>query len=112
MRICTRNFCRSAVAGFVLVAAFSMSSSAQDGAATFKAKCAMCHGPDGKGDTSVGKSMGVHDFTSAAVQGQSDTDLTQTITKGKGKMPAYGSKLSDAQIKDLVAYIRTLGKGK
>jgi len=110
MRIFSGNFCRSLIVGFVLIAAFSMSSRAQDAAATFKSKCAMCHGADGKG-TSVGKSMGAHDFTSAVVQGQSDADLTATITKGKGKMPAYGGKLSDEQIKDLVAYIRTL-KGK
>ena len=82
---------------------------AADGAATYKAKCAMCHGPDGKG-SAVGQKMGVHDFTSADVQKQTDAQLTETITKGKAKMPAYEGKLKDTEIKDLVAYIRGLAK--
>lgn len=85
---------------------------AADAAATYKAKCAMCHGADGKGDTPVGKKMGVHDFASPEVQKASDADLTEILTKGKNKMPAYGGKLSDAEIKDLVGYVRQLGKGK
>jgi cytochrome c6 len=83
---------------------------AQDGAATFKAKCAMCHGADGKGETPIGKKMGVHSFASPEVQKMSDAELTQTIEKGKNKMPAYGGKLPASEIKGLVAYIRQLGK--
>jgi mono/diheme cytochrome c family protein len=81
-------------------------------AATYKAKCAMCHGADGKGSTPAGKSMGVHDLTSPEVQKASDADLIAVTTKGKGKMPAYNGKLSDADIKDLIGYIRQLAKGK
>jgi cytochrome c6 len=87
-------------------------AAAQDGAANYKAKCAMCHGADGKGDTPIGKKMGIHDFASAEVQKASDADLIATITKGKNKMPAYENKLSAAQIKEIVAYIRSLAKGK
>lgn len=78
---------------------------AQDAGATFKAKCAMCHGPEGKG----GK-MGTRDFASPEVKAESDAQLTDIITKGKGKMPAYGEKLKDTEIKDLVTYIRGLAK--
>jgi cytochrome c6 len=78
---------------------------AQDAAATYKAKCAMCHGADGKG----GK-MGTRDFASADVKAETDAQLTDIITKGKGKMPAYGGKLADADIKGLVTYIRGLAK--
>lgn len=85
---------------------------AQDAAATYKAKCAMCHGADGKAATAAGKSMGAHDFASADVQKMSDADLEQAITKGKNKMPAYASKLKPAEIKELVAYVRKLGKGQ
>ena len=83
-----------------------------DVAANYKAKCALCHGADGKGDTPVGKKMGVRDFASPEVQKASDADLIATTTKGKNKMPAYGGKLSDADIKDLIGYIRQLAKGK
>ena len=89
-----------------LLAVCSSSAMAQDAAATYKAKCAMCHGADGKG----GK-MGTKDFASPEIKGLSDAQLTEAITKGKApKMPAYGEKLKDTEIKDLVTYIRTLGK--
>ncbi|HKF03060.1 MAG TPA: cytochrome c [Candidatus Sulfotelmatobacter sp.] len=78
---------------------------AQDAAATYKAKCAMCHGADGKG----GK-MGTKDFASPEVKSMTDAQLTEAITKGKGKMPAYEGKLKDTEIKDLVTYIRSMAK--
>ncbi|HYL84967.1 MAG TPA: cytochrome c [Candidatus Angelobacter sp.] len=79
--------------------------------ATYKAKCAMCHGPDGKGATATGKTMGVKDFTSDEVQKMSDADLSAAISAGKGKMPAYKALTPD-QVKDLVAFIRAFGKKK
>jgi len=88
-----------------MLAVCSSSAVAQDAAATFKAKCAMCHGADGKG----GK-MGTRDFASPEVKAETDAQLTDIITKGKGKMPAYGGKLSDADIKGLVTYVRGLAK--
>jgi cytochrome c6 len=87
------------------IAMCASSAIAQDAAATYKAKCAMCHGADGKG----GK-MGTRDFASADVKAESDAQLVDIVTKGKGKMPSYSGKLKDAEIKDLVAYIRTLAK--
>ena len=68
----------------------------------------MCHGPDGKGDTSMGETMKLRDLGSADVQGQSDADLTGIITNGKGKMPKYDGKLTADKIKDVAKYIRTL----
>jgi mono/diheme cytochrome c family protein len=44
------------------------------------------------------------------VQGQSDAQLVDVMTKGKNKMPAYAGKLTKEQMADLVAYIRELGK--
>jgi cytochrome c6 len=81
---------------------------AQSGAALFKAKCAPCHGPDGKGDTSMGKVLKVRDLSSAEVQKQTNAELTAVIENGKGKMPGYKGKLSGGDIKELVSYIRSL----
>jgi len=75
------------------------------GEATFKAKCAGCHGADGKGKDV----MKTRDLASADVQSMSDADLSGIITNGKGKMPAYKSLTPD-QVKDLVSYIRSLKK--
>ena len=92
----------------VVVFSVSLPAHAQDAAGLFKTKCAACHGADGTG-SAMGKKMGAHDFTTAAVQEMSDAQLTDTITNGKNKMPKYGSLPPD-QIKGLVAYIRTLKK--
>jgi mono/diheme cytochrome c family protein len=81
-------------------------------AEAYKAKCAMCHGVDGKGDTPVGKKMGIHDFASSEAQSTSDADLATIIAKGKNKMPGYEKSLKEADITELVAYVRQLGKGK
>ncbi|HXY02232.1 MAG TPA: cytochrome c [Terriglobales bacterium] len=94
------------VLGLAIV--FSTCALAQGGADLFKSKCAMCHGPDGKGQTAMGKTLNLRDLGSAEVQSQSDADLTNIITNGKGKMPKYDGKLTKDQITDAVKYIRTL----
>jgi len=85
---------------------------AQGAAATFKARCAGCHGANGKGSTPPGKALGAHDFGSDEVTKMSDADLITIVTAGKNKMPAFGKSLKDTEIKDLVAYVRELGKQK
>ncbi len=62
--------------------------------ATFRTKCAMCHGRDGSG-SQVGKSMNV-------------PDLRSPISDGKGGMPSFKNSLSEDQIHGLVTYIRSL----
>lgn len=94
-----------------LIALCAKSSQAQSAGETlFKSKCAACHGPDGKGEVPMGKKLGAHDLNSAEVQKQSDAQLTEVVTKGKNKMPAYEGKLSKEQIAELVAYMREIGK--
>ena len=78
--------------------------------ATFRTKCAMCHGPDGSG-SAVGKSMNVPDLRSPAVQNLPDAQLAQIISDGKGGMPPFKSSLSADQVHSLVAYIHSL-RGK
>ena len=94
---------------FVLLGMLALplaSFAADDAADVYKSKCAMCHGPDGKG-----KMAGTKDLGSAEVQKMSDADLTATLTNGKPpKMPAYKGKLTDDQIKSLVNYVRTFKK--
>lgn len=111
----TKRTCIAAVILGMAVAAVVMLSSAAHAADTaetiYKAKCAMCHGPDGKGDTPTGKAMKVNDLSSNDVQKVSDADLSAAISGGKGKMPAYKALTPD-QVKDLVGFVRSLGKKK
>lgn len=90
----------------------SRTSFAQDpGADIFKAKCLMCHGSDGLGNTSIGKALGIHSYKAPEILKLSDADLTTIIKNGKNnKMPAFNGQLTDAQIKDVLKYIHTLQK--
>jgi cytochrome c6 len=92
------------------LATWSKPAAADDAAPIYKAKCAACHGADGKGDSPIGKKMGLRDFASPEVQKMSDGELTAIIADGKGKMPSYKKSLKPEQIKDLVGYVRSLGK--
>jgi cytochrome c6 len=88
----------------------SFTSLAQTGADTYKAKCQMCHGVTGLGDTPAGKAMKARPFNSPDVLKESDAELITVIKKGKNKMPAFAGKLTDGQIDDVLAFIHTLPK--
>jgi mono/diheme cytochrome c family protein len=112
MRMTTEGIKRTVLAAAVLTGMCILSSPAKadnSAEATYKAKCATCHGPDGKGETPTGKAMKAKDFASDEVQKMGDEDLTEAISKGKGKMPAYKTLTPD-QVKGLVAYVRSFAK--
>ena len=94
----------------LVVALAPMAAFAADGAAIYKAKCASCHGADGKGQSPMGKKMNLRDLGSPEVQKQTDKELYDWTADGKGKMPAYKDKLSADEIKALVAHMRTFKK--
>ena len=95
-------------AGLLVFPAVSLADDASAG--LFKTKCAGCHGADGKGETTMGKTLKLRDLASADVQKQSDDELTTIIAAGKNKMPPYGKSLSADQVKGLVGYVRSLKK--
>ncbi len=105
-----RHLLGVALVGAIAVSTAAVSQAQDSGAATYKAKCASCHGADGSGNTPAGKSLKALPFKSPDIVSASDGDLIADTKNGKGKMPAYSGKLTDAQIKDVVAYIRTLQK--
>jgi len=82
---------------------------------TWEKNCTKCHGSDGKGDTKMGKKLEVKDYTDAKVQaGMKDEEMTKIIKEGKKegdktKMKAF-TDLSDADVKALVAHVRSFKK--
>ena len=97
----------------LFVSSIAQASPGPDSAAssaTFRTKCAICHGPDGSG-SAVGKSMNVPDLRSPEVQKLPDAQLAQIISDGKGGMPSFKGSLSEDQVHSLVAYVRSL-RGK
>jgi cytochrome c553 len=106
-----------AVIASLALPAFAMA--AEDaGAAEWNKTCAKCHGKEGKGDTKMGQKMGIKDYSKAEVQSQfTDEQLAAAIKNGAGTpkggstpMPAYGAKLTDTQIAELVKHIRSFKK--
>ncbi len=101
---------RFMLVGIMAVSAATTVLAEDSGADTYKAKCAMCHAADGSGSTPAGKAMKAVPFSAPDLIKASDADLIAATKNGKGKMPAYSGKLTDPQIKEVVAYIRTLQK--
>jgi cytochrome c6 len=98
------------VSAAVALLAAAMCLAQSTGEATYKAKCASCHGPAGIPSPAMVKATGVLPITDPAVKNRSEAIMINFTKKGVGKMPGYAGKLSDAEIKTSVAYFRTLIK--
>ena len=99
----------------ILIAA-PLSVRAADAKANWDANCAQCHGKEGRADTKMGKLLNAKDLTDPKVQAEfTDAKATQSIKEGvkqngKTTMKAFAGKLTDDEVKALVAYVRTLKK--
>ncbi|MGO8797306.1 MAG: c-type cytochrome [Candidatus Sulfotelmatobacter sp.] len=91
-----------AVALFILIPSLSW---AADGSATYKAKCAACHGADAAGKPAAKIPSLISDDCKKA----SDADLQKKIAE-TAKHPAGVKGLPADDVKEIVAYIRTLQK--
>jgi len=98
------------------LASFGVTAYAFDPAASWSEHCAKCHGKDGRGETKMGKKLGIKDYTDAKLQAEfTDKEAIEAIKEGvadnKGKIhmkPIAG--LSDEEIQGLVTYFRSLKK--
>jgi len=80
-----------------------------DASVLFEKHCDTCHGKDGQAKTFKAKFNHARNLTDAKWQSEvTDERLFNSICNGKGKMPAWRKKLTEAQIKSLVAYVRKL----
>jgi mono/diheme cytochrome c family protein len=93
---------------FVAAIASGAFSAETPRAAWIKAKCAVCHGEDGAGNTPEGKRRKVPDLRSEEIQKHTDAELYDMISAGHGKMPSFKTQISKQQIALLVTYIRSL----
>ena len=97
-----------------LYIASALSIKAADPKTNWANNCAQCHGPTGKGDTKMGKMLNAMDLTDPKKQASfTDAQATAAIKDGvkqggKTTMKAFAGKLTDDEIKALVAYVRTL----
>jgi len=94
----------------VLFAACGLAfAGAPEGKAVYEAKCQKCHGPNGEGKESVAKMMHVElkHLGSKEVLAKSNADMKKIITAGQGKMKPIAD-LSEKQLDDVIAYVRTM----
>lgn len=96
------------------IIACATSAWAEDTAAYWDKECSKCHAKDGSGDTPMGKRLKLGDYRDGAVQaGFTDEEATAAIKDGvkedgKTRMKGYGEKLTDEEIAELVAKVRSL----
>jgi cytochrome c553 len=101
------------VVASVLAGAVVGTAAAGDVQQNWDKNCAMCHGKDGKGQTTVGRKLQIKDFTDPKTQAAlTDDQATKFIKEGitqdgQLKMKAFADKLSDDEIKALIAHVRS-----
>ena len=87
-----------------------------DAKANYDKHCAKCHGPDGRGQTRMGKQSGAKDYTDAKVQEEMTDEKAYKSIKdgqkinGKEAMKPFGGTLTDDEIKALIAHMRKFKK--
>ena len=100
--------------GVALAAAVLMTGAVgfaqSSGETVYKTKCQSCHGAQGVPNPGIAKAMGVKPASDPSVKSLSEAQMITDTTSGKGKMPAFKGKITDAQIKDSVDYFRSLAK--
>ena len=114
------NFCAKMavlISAMVLAASFTWlpavsAGEAKPGKAQYDKLCASCHGADGKGNPAMEKAMGEKglNLTTKEVRSAKDEELLKVTAEGRGKMPASGKNLSKSEQKEVVEYVRALGK--
>jgi cytochrome c6 len=103
------SLCFVALSGNAASSANDNKAARQDASAIYAKNCATCHGKDGQAKTFKAKFNHARNLSDAKWQADvSDERLFNSISNGKGKMPAFGKKFSEAEINSLVAYVRQL----
>ncbi len=108
------NKIKEIAVGLVMVSVLSSFSFADK--KLFDAKCASCHGKDGKGNIVMSKMFKVApealNLTSSEFAAKKDEEILKIIAEGKNKMPAYAKQLNSEQQKSVLQYIRGLAAKK
>lgn len=98
---------REILLGAVMAVVTTSAFAEAPGAAVYKAKCQSCHGPKGMAESTAGREMKVKPVIDPSVIRMTEAEMIDQATNGRGKMPAFKGKLTDAEIKAAVEYFRS-----
>jgi cytochrome c6 len=102
-----RSHAKIAVLALLVISASSVGFAQSGGEATYKAKCAACHGATGTPSAGMAKMMGIKAVSDPDIKKLTAEEEFTAVKNGKGKMKPIAG-LTDAQIKDVVAFYRGL----
>ena len=102
--------CAIALLPLFLFAFPHLAAAQSDAQKLFDTNCAKCHGPDGTGNTVVGKAVGAKDLGAPEAKKLTDAEIHTQIEQGKNNMPPFGGTLNKAQIDSLIPIVRGFGK--
>ena len=113
----TRTFWMPACAALLISMAFAAEVPKQDiGRKLYTAKCASCHGQNGKGSPALAMALKASqaelNLTDEESVSEPDEKFIQVTQDGAGKMPAYKKQLSQSEIADIALYVRSLALAK
>ncbi len=114
MKMKAKPFLKTTAIALLLGGALCGSAAAGDVTAIWNMNCAACHGKDGKGQTMMGRKLGIKDLTDAKIQASFTDDQAAKAIKegvtdnGQTKMKAFAAKLGDDDITALVTHVRSL----
>ena len=97
----------------VIVSVIAASGDPAQGKAVYLKRCKMCHGTDGQGNPAMARMLKVEfkAMESDYIQQKEDSEISQTIIKGKGKMAAVRG-ISEDEVADVIAYVRSMSASK
>jgi cytochrome c6 len=112
VRIKSAAIAAAGLAAFLIGLPAAGAGEANPGKAQYDKLCASCHGRDGKGNPAMAKAMGEKglNLTTKEVKDAKDEELLKVTVEGRGKMPASGKGLSKSEQKEVLEYVRGLGK--
>jgi mono/diheme cytochrome c family protein len=103
----TKSIRNSAVLALVMSFAGAVSFAQSGGEATYKSKCAMCHGATGTPSAAMASAMGIKPVSDPAIKALTLAQVEATVKNGKGKMKPIAG-LDDPTIKAVAEYFKTL----
>lgn len=100
-----------ALFGALAVASTAAAADLELGKKVYAAKCASCHGADGKGNAKMAGMLKINIPDLSGSKGKSDAELLKLLSEGKKPMPSFGKSLSKDEMEAVLSYAKALAKG-